>query len=136
MRQNAATPTNASEPITIEWTSENPKDQYYMYEHLAEIQDLQANETREFVVFLNGKNISDPVTPKKLKITTMRSLRASTCGGGECKLQLIRTPRSTLPPLLNAYEIYSVIQFMQPETNENEGTFQQILIKHNFCISF
>lgn len=136
VRQNAATPTNASLPITITWTSENPNDQYYRYEHFAEIQDLQANETREFVLFLNGYKTSDPVTSKKLEITTIKSVTPMTCGGAECSLQLSRTHRSTLPPLLNAYEIYSVIQFMQPETNENEGTFEQILIKHNYVLAF
>ena len=129
MRQNAATPTNASEPLTIEWTSENPNDQYYMYEHLAEIQDLQANETREFAVFLNGHSFSDPVTPEKLEIITMASHTPRTCEGGKCSLQLTRTWRSTLPPLLNAYEIYRVIQFTQSETNEKDGMF--CMFQHN-----
>lgn len=120
---NAATPTNASAPLTIEWSSENPDDQYYLYEHLAEIQDLQANETREFNVLLNGEEFSDPVIPPKLEITTMESLTPRMCQGGECILQLTRTKKSTLPPLLNAYEIYSVMQFTQSETNENDGTF-------------
>ncbi|OAO96215.1 hypothetical protein AXX17_AT5G59050 [Arabidopsis thaliana] len=34
--------------------------------------------------------------------------------------QLRRTNRSTLPPLLNAFEVYTVIQFPQIETNEND----------------
>ncbi|CAF1770716.1 unnamed protein product [Brassica napus] len=38
----------------------------------------------------------------------------------ECSLQLIRTNRSTLPPLINAHEVYTVIHFPQSETNEND----------------
>ncbi|XP_024011821.1 probable LRR receptor-like serine/threonine-protein kinase At5g59680 [Eutrema salsugineum] len=120
VRQNAAIPTNVSDPLRITWTSENPNDEYYTYEHNAEIQDLQANETREFIEFWNGNSITDPITPKILEIKTIQSVTPRTCQGGECSLQLTRTERSTLPPLLNAYEIYSVIQFMQPETNEDE----------------
>lgn len=40
--KNAAIPTNASAPLTIEWPSGSPRDQYYLYAHFAEIQDLQA----------------------------------------------------------------------------------------------
>lgn len=122
VRQNAATLTNASLPLTISWIPENPNDQFYVYLHFAEIQDLQANETREFSV-LNGNLFADPEIPKKFEITTIQSRYPRTCEGEECSLQLTRTQRSTLPPLLNAYEIYRVIQFMQPETNETEGTF-------------
>ncbi|CAH8386444.1 unnamed protein product [Eruca vesicaria subsp. sativa] len=120
VRQNAAMPTNASAPLTIEWTPENPNDQFYVYLHFAEIQDLQANETREFDVFLDGNTFADLVTPKKFEITTIESHYPRTCEGEKCSLQLTRTQRSTLPPLLNAYEIYRVIQFMQPETIETE----------------
>ncbi|KAG2333381.1 hypothetical protein Bca52824_004561 [Brassica carinata] len=118
--QNAATPTNASLPWTISWNPENPNDQFYVYLHFAEIQDLQANETREFSVFLDGNLFADPEIPKKFELTTIESQYPRTCEGEECSLQLRRTQRSTLPPLLNAYEIYRVIQFMQPETNETE----------------
>ncbi|CAL9244280.1 unnamed protein product, partial [Arabidopsis halleri] len=118
----AAIPTNASEPLTIEWTnSDNPDAQYYLYRHFAEIQDLQKNETREFNMVWNGEVMSsDPVIPDELKIYTILSVSPRTCNGGECKFQLKRTNRSTLPPLLNALEVYTVIQFPQSETNEND----------------
>ncbi|CDY56102.1 BnaC02g44350D [Brassica napus] len=92
--KTAATPTNTSEPLTIDWSSDNPEDQYYLYTHFAEIQELQANETREFNMFWNGEKYYGPL--------------------------LIKTNRSTLPPLLNAIEVYKVIQFPQPETDEND----------------
>ena len=127
--KKAAIPTNASLSLLIQWTPESSNDQYYVYLHLAEIQDLQANETREFSVFLDGNRLSDPIIPKKFEITSMQSLNPRTCGGEECSLKLTRTQRSTLPPLLNAFEIYRVIQFMQPETNETEGTFLYVLTR-------
>ncbi|KAG2308589.1 hypothetical protein Bca52824_028337 [Brassica carinata] len=93
---------------------------YYLYSYFAEIQDLQADETREFIEVFNGEDFSIPVNPKKLEVTTMNKFYPSTCKGGKCSLQLKRTNRSTLPPLINACEIYRVITFPQSETNEED----------------
>ncbi|CAH8296629.1 unnamed protein product [Eruca vesicaria subsp. sativa] len=118
----AAIPTNASEPLTIYWSNpEKPDDQYYVYRHFAEIQNLRSNETREFNMVWNGELLpSDPIIPRELEIITIYSVAPKTCPEGECYFQLKRTNRSTLPPLLNAIEVYTVIEFPQSETNENE----------------
>ncbi|KFK27491.1 hypothetical protein AALP_AA8G390000 [Arabis alpina] len=115
----AATPTNSTAPLTIEWSSSNVNDQYYLYVHFAEIQELQTNSTREFNVVWDGET-SDPIVPAKYKIDTLFRRLPSTCKGGECSLELRRTNRSTLPPLLNALEIYTVTEFPQSETNETD----------------
>ncbi|KAF8102417.1 hypothetical protein N665_0198s0121 [Sinapis alba] len=117
--KNATTPTNVSSPLTIEWTPDYPDDQYYYYAHFAEIQDLQANETREFNVLLNGVHQSGPFIPRKRIIDTIFSTSPQLCEGGTCSFQLIRTNRSTLPPLLNAFELYKVVHFTQTETDES-----------------
>ncbi|KFK27505.1 hypothetical protein AALP_AA8G391800 [Arabis alpina] len=118
----AAIPTKADEPLKFEWSNtEKPDEQYYLYSHFAEIQDLRSNETREFnIVWNGGEVISDPVIPDKLVISTSYSPSPRTCDKGECIFQLTRTNRSTLPPLLNAFEVYTVIQFPQAETNEKD----------------
>ncbi|XP_010443735.1 PREDICTED: receptor-like protein kinase At5g59670 [Camelina sativa] len=118
--KNAATPTDTSAPLTINWSSESFSEECYLYAHFAEIQDLQANETREFNILLNGEHYYGPVIPKKLDITTVENVTPKTCQGGVCSLQLTRTNRSTLPPLLNALEVYRVIQFPQSETDESD----------------
>ncbi|CAL9244271.1 unnamed protein product [Arabidopsis halleri] len=118
--KTAATPTNSSAPLTMEWSSSNVDNQYYLYGHFAEIQELQTNDTREFNMIWNGQVISGPLIPPKFNIYTIFSLSPSTCVGGKCSFQLRRTNRSTLPPLLNAFEVYTVIQFPQIETNEND----------------
>ncbi|CAL9244275.1 unnamed protein product [Arabidopsis halleri] len=118
--KQAATPTNASAPLKIEWTAPNPDDQFCFYAHVAEIQDLQANETREFSLIWNGKQMARSIDVRKLMINTASSRSPQTCHGGKCSFQLIRTNRSTLPPLLNALEVYRFIQFPQSETDESE----------------
>ncbi|KAG7606673.1 Protein kinase domain [Arabidopsis thaliana x Arabidopsis arenosa] len=120
--KTAATPTNTSAPLKIEWTnSHNPRAQYYVYRHFAEIQDLRANDIREFNMLWNGVAMSpDPEIPTKLEVNTIYSQSPRICDEGKCNFQLIRTNRSTLPPLLNAFEVYTVIQFPQSETNESD----------------
>ncbi|KAL0843537.1 hypothetical protein Bca101_016782 [Brassica carinata] len=118
--KTAATPTNSSAPLTIRWTSENPDENYYYYAHFSETEDLQANETREFNVSFNGRQYYGPFVPRRGNINTILSTSPVTCDGGECRFQLIRTDRSTRPPLLNALEVYTVIQFPQSETDESD----------------
>ncbi|CAF2334991.1 unnamed protein product [Brassica napus] len=118
--KNAATPTSVSSPLTIEWIPDYPDDQYYFYAHFAEIPDLQANETREFNVLWNGVQQSGPFIPRRRIIDTISSKSPLICTGGKCSFQLIRTKRSTLPPLLNALEFYTLIQFTQSETDESD----------------
>lgn len=118
----AAIPSNLSAPLTVSWTPEKHGDQYYLYSHFAEIQDLHANDTREFDVLWNGAVTVEAFVPSKLLIDTFMNKSPETCDGGKCSYQLIKTSKSTLPPLLNALEIYAVIQFAQSETDENDGT--------------
>ncbi|KAL0735187.1 hypothetical protein Bca4012_011397 [Brassica carinata] len=66
----------------------------------------------------NGEHYYGPLVPPKFHGFTVFSRSGESCKGGECSLQLTRTNRSTLPPLLNALEVYTVIQFPQSETDE------------------
>ncbi|XP_010521848.1 PREDICTED: probable LRR receptor-like serine/threonine-protein kinase At5g59680 isoform X2 [Tarenaya hassleriana] len=116
----AATPTNASAPLIMLWLLDSRDDEVYFYLHFSEIQDLGSNDTREFAISLNLNSSNTVLSPQKLQINTIYSTYASKCFIGICTLQLIRTARSTLPPLLNAVELYTIIQFPQPETDQND----------------
>ncbi|KAG2247579.1 hypothetical protein Bca52824_087207 [Brassica carinata] len=120
--KGTAIPKNLDGPLTITWRLENPDDQIYLYRHFAEIQDIEANDTREFDCVLNGETITiNAINPKYLEIETMLTTIPKECNGGICRMQLIKTQRSTLPPLLNGFEVYSVLQLPQLQTNETEG---------------
>ncbi|KAL0661289.1 hypothetical protein Bca4012_098126 [Brassica carinata] len=84
--RTAAIPVDESQPLTIDWTLDEVTAQSYIYMHFAEIQNLKANETREFNITYNG--------------------------GKRCN--------STLPPLINALEIYKVLDLSLLETNQDE----------------
>ncbi|KAH0849998.1 hypothetical protein HID58_095901 [Brassica napus] len=106
----------------IPWNMEDSTTRFHIYLHFAEIQTLLANETREFSVLLNGNEFSKPFSPKMLGIVTMITQPESTlrCESGACHLQLVKTTKSTLPPLLNAMEIFTGVELPQPETNQDE----------------
>jgi hypothetical protein len=116
----AATPIKANDTLNITWTVEPPTTQFYSYVHIAEIQALRANETREFNVTLNGEYTFGPFSPIPLKTASIVDLSPGQCDGGRCILQVVKTLKSTLPPLLNAIEAFTVIDFPQMETNEND----------------
>ncbi|XP_024003752.1 probable leucine-rich repeat receptor-like protein kinase At2g28990 isoform X2 [Eutrema salsugineum] len=114
--RSAATPKNASEPLIISWLSKYSNPQVYLYMHFAEIQALEANETREFDVILKNFNYSS-FSPTKLKVSTLFTEVPMQCYSGICSINLVKTPKSTLPPLINAFEAYTVKEFSQLETS-------------------
>ncbi|CAN8277093.1 unnamed protein product [Cochlearia groenlandica] len=115
-----ATPFNANATLNLTWTVEPPNTQFYVYMHFAELQTLRANDTREFNITMNGNFTYGPYSPKPLQTQTIFDTRPEQCEGGACLLQLVKTPKSTLPPLLNAIEAFTVIDFPQLETDGND----------------
>ncbi|CAN6834934.1 unnamed protein product [Brassica oleracea] len=117
---SAATPKNASEPLLITWTPKPYNAEVYLYMHFAEIEALEANQTREFDVILKGYFNHSGFSPPKLELYTLYTAGAVQCDSEGCNLQLVKTPNSTLPPLINAIEVYTVIEFPQVETSQND----------------
>ncbi|XP_024009528.1 putative receptor-like protein kinase At3g46340 isoform X2 [Eutrema salsugineum] len=126
----AATPANASEPLIYTDFLPFPNDKIFFFLHFSEVQVLGANETREFDIFWNGKVISESFRPIYMQPKTVYNPYPVTCEEGKCVLELKKTRRSTLPPLLNAIEIYIVVDTPQSETNENDG----MLASSNFML--
>lgn len=120
---SAATYVNDDGTWDIPWISEDSTTQFHIYLHFAEIQTLLANETREFNVLLNGNVFYGSYSPKKLSTETMStdSKSPERCERGICLLQMVKTRKSSLPPLLNAMEIFTVVEFPQSETYQDEG---------------
>ncbi|CAG7867987.1 hypothetical protein BRARA_F00228 [Brassica rapa] len=115
-----ATPLNDAETLNITWDVEPPTAKFYTYMHFAELQTLRANDTREFNTTMNGKYSYGPYTPTPLKIETVLDVKPEECDEGACLLQLVRTSKSTLPPLLNAIEAFTEINFPQMETDGDD----------------
>ncbi|KAL1209213.1 Receptor-like protein kinase [Cardamine amara subsp. amara] len=119
---SAVTHVNDNGTLKFPWNLTDSTTRFHIYLHFAELQTLLANETREFNVLLNGNIFYGPFSPRKLSIETMITKPESTltCEGGNCLLQLVKTAKSTLPPLINALELFDVVEFPQSETNQYE----------------
>lgn len=114
--RTAYTPINANKPLDVPFFLDSA-DIFSAYLHFAEIQALQPNDTREFDILLDENIITTAYSPKMLQIDT-KYYTSLTQGYDQT---LVKTKRSTLPPILNAYEIYAVMEFPYAETNPNDG---------------
>ncbi|CAA7026498.1 unnamed protein product [Microthlaspi erraticum] len=114
----ALTPTNTAKPITMILDNSDPKVRYFAYMHFAEVEDLslKPNQTREFEIRINGVRIAD-VSPKYLQTETVFLKPESQT---DIRFTLERTPKSTLPPIVNALEIYIGNSFSQSFTSKED----------------
>ncbi|XP_027344323.1 LRR receptor-like serine/threonine-protein kinase IOS1 [Abrus precatorius] len=117
----AITPKNASAPLVISWEAKDQTEQFYVYMHFMEIQELTKNQTREFnIVVESNPNFNYPnFSPLFLNVNTI--LTNSAINGKEIKYSLEKTKNSTLPPILNAIEIYKVLDFQQLDTFQGDA---------------
>ncbi|GAU42242.1 hypothetical protein TSUD_351520 [Trifolium subterraneum] len=113
----AVTPVNASAPLQFHWDADNVNDQYYICLHYTEVEKLAGNETRAFNITLNGDFWYGPVIPKYREAHTLITTISNT---GSNQISLLKTEMSTLPPILNAIEIYKRIDFSQSETLQDD----------------
>ncbi|XP_030491454.2 putative leucine-rich repeat receptor-like serine/threonine-protein kinase At2g19230 isoform X1 [Cannabis sativa] len=107
--------------INLIWTNLTKSSNYLFYMYIAELQNLGANQSREFNIYINGDFWSGPVSPEYLKTTTLNIPKASKPDDqGNLNIWLNSTDTSTLPPLINALDIYVPIKLIGQETNQND----------------
>lgn len=118
---SAAIPLKVGGPLGLYWDSPDPTTPFFVCMHFAELQQLQPNESRAFNITLNGALWFDEVlVPRYLRTTTVFSSQALT--HSNYNFSLIPLENSTLPPILNAIEIFSLIDLSQSETEKVDGT--------------
>lgn len=119
----AVTPVNASAPLVISWEPQNPTEQYYVYMHFFEIEVLGKNQTREFNITQNGRPWYQNLSPLPRSMNTIYS--KSGISGEKIEYSLEKAKSSSLPPIINAIEIYRVINFQQKDTHQGDGTLRR-----------
>ncbi|XP_022720797.1 LOW QUALITY PROTEIN: LRR receptor-like serine/threonine-protein kinase IOS1 [Durio zibethinus] len=112
----ASIPLNASQPLNFSVQDSDPNAQFYFYMYVAELEVLQANQTREYIIYLNDLLWFTAYSPTYLRADTIRTTAA--LNGGN--FSMVRTRRSTEPPTLNAFEAYKVKEFQQSQTAEKD----------------
>lgn len=119
----AATQKDVNKPIEIEWEPEDENTQYYVYMHFAEVVDLKANKSfRGFNVTYNESFWYGPLIPPPLSTITLYSTGPITTVPTKKHLfSFVPIENSTLPPIINAIEIYSVINLSELTSDQGDG---------------
>ena len=124
----AVTPVNASDPLQFHWDADNVNDQYYTYLHFNEVEKLAANETRVFNITVNDVFWYGPEIPVYRAPDAIFSTKPLT-GATRYQVSLFKTENSTLPPILNAFEVYKLKDFSHSETQQDDGKLALCLIE-------
>lgn len=118
----AVSPQNASEFIGLYWKPPDLKTKYYSYLHFGETKKLLPNQTREFVVKLNGDTMQAvSITPSYLY--SKIAIYDNPTNIEWFNYTIERTTNSTLPPIVNALEVFIVRNFLQADTDNDDGMF-------------
>ncbi|KAF8095473.1 hypothetical protein N665_0332s0053 [Sinapis alba] len=116
----ASVPTDPGAHMNISLTGLHQTLRFYIFLHFSEIEELNPNDTREIKVMYNGRLIIGPFNPKSLYTNTYFHEESGLNANGQCTFSLQKTASSTLPPLLNAMEVYMVTPLSQNETIAKE----------------
>ncbi|GKV45451.1 hypothetical protein SLEP1_g52527 [Rubroshorea leprosula] len=112
----AVTPADASK--TLDFYLDTPKsdDKFYAYMYFAE---FEANVSRVMNVYHNGLHKYGPFTPRYLNATTLFTPKAWEVGQ-YAFFSISRAEGSTLPPIINAFEIYKEKKFPKLQTAQRD----------------
>ncbi|XP_015068432.1 LOW QUALITY PROTEIN: putative leucine-rich repeat receptor-like protein kinase At2g19210 [Solanum pennellii] len=112
----AATPLNST-TWTLSWGPADLNIDYHTYLYFAEIVSLLPNQTRKFDVIINSETASwEEFEPEYLTTLVMSDKRKAS----NFNYTLRQTNNSTLPPLINALEVYAAKRFFKVHTDEND----------------
>ncbi|KAL5231608.1 hypothetical protein ABZP36_030384 [Zizania latifolia] len=124
--QTAITPRNGSTSIEFLWESApQPKDPtpgYVAIFHVSELQLLPSSAVRQFYVNLNGKPLLDgSYTPPFLLAGFVYNPSPFT-RYPQYNISINATANSTLPPIINAVEVFSVISTATIGTDSQDAS--------------
>jgi Malectin-like domain len=115
--QTAATSSSTKDPLLKYWNSNNASTMFYVILHFSEIQN--ASRSRAFYIYSNGYLLFDE--PFHLPWLTWQWASYVTSGFTRHNFTLVATSNSTLPPLLNGFELYKVAPVVGIPTYSGDG---------------
>ncbi|KAJ8614035.1 hypothetical protein MRB53_036718 [Persea americana] len=103
----AVVPSDPNGNLSFYFPTSNgdPKLQYHVYMHFAELQQLNRNQSREFNIIVNGNLFYGPFSPTFRSQSTIYS-DSPLSGRYQHEFVISKTTSSTLPPIFNAEEIF------------------------------
>ncbi|XP_010244372.1 PREDICTED: probable LRR receptor-like serine/threonine-protein kinase At4g29180 [Nelumbo nucifera] len=121
--KTAVRPANGNGSLELYWNPTDSTLQYYIFMYFAELEKLQSNQSRKLSISINGSPLLGSFVPRYLYTTTISN--SSSLSRNELRVSIFKTTDSTLPPILNAIEVYVVKQF--PESPTYRGDVDAIM---------
>lgn len=121
--QSAITPVNGTR-IDLTWISDpafdNGNSTQLLFLYFTELEKVPSNGLRQFDILVDNTtgNDSKGFIPKYLSAEVVKRMVQ---GSGQHSVSLVVTPEATLPPIVNAIEIYSANQMTEISTNDADG---------------
>ncbi|XP_078176446.1 putative LRR receptor-like serine/threonine-protein kinase At1g51860 [Carex rostrata] len=116
--QTAVTTLNTTQPLYLNWTSEYDVTVFLLILHFSEIENISSTEHREFNIYINKILFGN-----WSRSSTTSALTYSVWDNTEYNLYLKATSSSTLPPLMNAFEVYAITPAIGIPTNSEDGIY-------------
>ncbi|KAD6118661.1 hypothetical protein E3N88_09932 [Mikania micrantha] len=114
-----STAITSTNNLLITWNSTGTTFIFYL--HFAGVETLRTNQTREFNIYLNGNHMYGPLSPST-NITSLKCTAPPLTGfSASYTFEINKTFESTLPPLINALEIYTPMQFQLHKTEDQDA---------------
>ncbi|KAM1205589.1 hypothetical protein ACFX2I_006388 [Malus domestica] len=119
--------TTSQPSVSISLGTDLPTDKVpiYIIMYFTEMSQLTTSETRSFEIYIDGKSESDPIVPVYGTVTEMYITNIT--ASSSTNISLVATADSTLPPLINAMEVYYVSGPLTGGTDSNDVTGLGIL---------
>lgn len=117
--QTAAATKSTNQQFVINWSSDNTSTKFSYVLHFYEVQDTSKTGSRDFYINFRGtQNFTVPY-PGSIGKAWVRFLVE---GFTDYNVSLKASPNSTLPPAMNAFELYEVATLGIP-TYDKDGNF-------------
>lgn len=118
--QTAITTSKTSQQLSLGTALPRDEVPIYITMFFSEVNLLDPlTDIRSFQIFIDDKNPSDPIIPTYGGVTEMYI--ANRTGSSNTSITLVATSDSTLPPLINAVEVYYLQGPLTEGTNSKDG---------------
>lgn len=87
--------------------------------YFSEVTELDSTQKRSFEVFENNQSLSEPIVPPFGNVTELYA--SNITAYPNTSFRLVATPDSTLPPLINAMEVFLIHGPLTNGTDANDG---------------
>ncbi|XP_002530229.3 putative leucine-rich repeat receptor-like protein kinase At2g19210 [Ricinus communis] len=116
--QDAITTSNTTDRILLGTGLPAKEVPVYINMYFSEVTELDSTQIRSFQIYLDNKPFSDPILPNYGGVN--ERIISNMTASGKTSFSLVATADSTLPPLINAMEVFYVSGPLTYGTNSKD----------------